>query len=230
MKEILKSGGAPSGGGAAESEAIARAYAVYTPFSLTFYDAIVHGLSNRFAWACPTSKILDLYRRNLSANHLEAAVGTGLFLDRAAQSFDRLTLLDINRHCLDRSARRLRRFQPKCREANLLAPLDLDPPPFTSVGLTYTLHCLPGAMADKLPVIDHLKPAMADGAVLFGASILGKAVEPNGPARALFRLYNNKGVFNNLEDDLQSLRSGLERRFSQIDLTQIGLVALFSAR
>jgi len=230
MKEILESGGAPSGGGTAQPDAIARATAVYTPFSLTFYDTIVHGLSNRFAWACPTSKILDLYRRNLSANHLEAAVGTGLFLDRAAQSFDRLALLDINRHCLECAARRLRRFRPECRVANLLAPLALDLPPFDSVGLTYVLHCLPGTMADKLAVIDHLKPRMADGAVLFGASILGKAVEPNGPARALFRLYNNKGVFNNLEDDLQSLRSGLERRFSQIDLTQIGLVALFSAR
>ena len=68
--------------GSADAEAIARAHAVYTPFALAFYDVIVHGLSNRFAWQCPTNRLTGLYRDNLSANHLEAGVGTGLFLDR----------------------------------------------------------------------------------------------------------------------------------------------------
>ena len=46
---------------------------------------------------------------------------------------------------------------------------------------------------------------MSKGAVLFGATILGRGIEPNGAARSLLRLYNAKGVFNNLDDDLAAL-------------------------
>lgn len=213
-----------------DAAAIARAHAVYTPFALSFYDVIVHGLSNRFAWGCPTAKIVDLYKRNLTPNHLEAAVGTGFFLERSGRSFDRLLLLDINTNCLDRAAKRLRRFRPECREANLLAPLPFELPPFSSVGLTYALHCLPGSMTEKLAAVDHLKQVLAKGAVLFGATILGAGAPANAPARALLDVYNKKGVFNNREDDLQSLRKGLERRFAAVEIEQHGLVALFRAR
>lgn len=214
----------------ADPEAIAKAHAVYTPLSLSVYDATVHGLSNRVAWACPTAKILELYTQNLTPNHLEAAVGTGFFLDRAGIAFDRLVLLDINTHCLDRAAKRLRRFRPERREANLLAPLTFDLPPFRSVGLTYVLHCLPGSLAQKLVALDYLKPVMAEDAVLFGATILGADVSPNAPARVLLDIYNRKGVFNNRADDFRTLRHGLERRFARVDLEQRGLVALFRAR
>ncbi len=100
--------------GIPDVEAVARAHAVYTPVALAFYAVIVHGHSNRFAWRCPTSRLFALYRDNLSGNHLEAGVGTGLFLDRTGDEakLDRLVLLDINRHCLDRAARRLARFHP----------------------------------------------------------------------------------------------------------------------
>lgn len=214
----------------ASKDAVAKAHAIYTPLSLPVYDIVVHGLSNRFAWHCPTSKLVELYARHLSPNHLEAAVGTGLFLDRAGRAFDRLALLDINRNCLDVSAQRLRRFGPVCHEANLLAPIALKMPPVSSVGLTYALHCLPGTMSDKLVAVNHLKPFMAERAVLFGATVLGQGIVPNLPARGLLGLYNKKGVFNNLDDDLGALKEGLERRFAQVEIAQHGLVALFSAR
>jgi hypothetical protein len=213
-----------------KTDAVARAHAIYTPASLSFYDLAVHGLSNRFAWRCPTSNLLDLYRRHLSVNHLEAAVGTGVFLDRAGTAFDRLVLLDINPHCLEVSGRRLRRFKPECRQANLLKPLTLNPEPFSSVGLTYVLHCLPGSMAEKFMVLDHLKPCMERGATVFGATILGDGIQPNGTARALLNVYNAKGVFNNTEDNLAALTDGLKQRFEHVNVAQHGLVALFSAR
>ncbi|HUU24831.1 MAG TPA: class I SAM-dependent methyltransferase [Methyloceanibacter sp.] len=219
----------------ADGDAIARAHAVYTPTALRFYDVVVHGLSNRIAWRCPTSRVVSLYEDNLSANHLEAGVGTGLFLDRAGKGFDRLVLADINEHCLDRSARRLARFRPQRVHANLLEPLpsDLVPSdllPFDSVGLTYVLHCLPGRMEEKLVAVDHLKPLMGEGAVLFGATILGRGITPNPAARALLDLYNAKGVFNNRGDDLEALKTGLEQRFAVVEIEQRGLVALFRAR
>ena len=216
--------------GLADSDAIARAHAVYTPFALSFYDTVVHGLSNRFAWLCPTARLADLYATSISNNHFEAGVGTGLFLDRAGTRFDRLVLADINEHCLDRAALRLARFRPELRQVNLLAPLELDLAPFDSVGLTYVLHCLPGSMAEKLVAVDHLKQLMTKNAVLFGATILGSGVQPNAAGRALLDLYNKKGVFNNRADDLESLTRGLEKRFASVEIKQHGLVALFRAR
>ncbi|HXV24698.1 MAG TPA: class I SAM-dependent methyltransferase [Alphaproteobacteria bacterium] len=210
--------------------AVAKAHAVYTPFMLSAYDLLVHGVSNRLAWRCPTRRLLDLYRANLSIDHLEVGVGTGFFLDKAATSrFDRLALLDINRHCLERSARRLARFDPELHEVNLLAPIELALPPFASVGLTYVLHCLPGVMSEKLAAVDHLRPLMRKGAVLFGATILGRGVAPNPAARKLLDLYNAKGVFNNRDDDLDTLSRGLRQRFDAVEIVTQGLVAIFHA-
>jgi hypothetical protein len=221
---------APRAEHAPDGAAIAKAHAIYTPVMLSIYDVLVHGLSNRFAWRCPTRLLLDLYRSHLSADHLEAGVGTGFFLDRAAPlRFDRLALVDINRHCLDRAGRRLARFKPALYQANLLAPIKLDVAPFASVGLTYVLHCLPGRMSEKLTAVDHLRPLMANGAVLFGATILGRGITPNRAARALLDLYNAKGVFNNREDDLASLSDGLRQRFDQVEIETTGCVALFRA-
>jgi hypothetical protein len=197
---------------------------------LAIYDVLVHGLSNRVAWRCPTPRLLELYRRHLSADHLEAGVGTGFFLDRAGRTrFNRLALADINRHCLDRAGRRLARFKPSLYDINLLAPIKIDAPPFASVGLTYVLHCLPGRMNEKLAAVDHLRPLMTNGAVLFGATILGRGVRPNRAARALLDLYNAKGVFNNRDDDLGSLSDGLRQRFGQVEIETAGCVALFRA-
>jgi len=216
---------------APDASAIAAAHAVYTPFMLSFYDRLVHGLSNRFAWRCPTERLLDLYRNNLSNHHLEAGVGTGFFIDRANPSaFDQLTLLDINHHCLARSAQRLARYHPLLCEANLFAPVAIELEPVDSVGLTYVLHCLPGRMAEKLMAVDHLRPLMSERAVLFGATILWRGIEPNAVARSLLGLYNAKGVFNNRDDDLAELSDGLEQRFDQVDIETEGCVALFHAR
>ena len=108
--------------------------------------------------------------------------------------------------------------------------MELDIEPADSVGLTYVLHCLPGSMAQKLTAIDHLRPAMAKRAVLFGATILGKGIAPNAIARALLGLYHNKGVFNNSGDDMQALRDGLAARFTEVYIEQQGCVAIFRAR
>jgi len=215
---------------APDGTAIAKAHAIYTPFMLAVYDVLVHGLSNRVAWRCPTRAMLDLYRAHLSVNHLEAGVGTGFFLDRAgAARFDRLALIDINRHCLERAGRTLARFDPVLHQADLFEPIKLDAKPFASVGLTYVLHCLPGRMSEKLIAVDHLRPLMAHGAVLFGATILGRGIAPNRAARALLDLYNAKGVFNNREDDLESLSDGLRQRFATVEIDRQGCVALFRA-
>jgi len=214
-----------------DAAAVAAAHAVYTPLMLRLYDRLVHGFSNRFAWRCPTERLLHLYRTDLSLRHLEAGVGTGFFIDRAdPPRFDYLALLDINRHCLARSAERLSRYRPVLREGNLFTPLPGGLEPVGSIGLTYVLHCLPGRMSEKFGVVDHLRPLLSNRGVLFGATILGRGVAPNAAARALLGLYNRKGVFNNLDDDIAALRDGLEARFDRVTVETQGCVALFEAR
>ena len=213
-----------------DENAVAKAHAVYTPFTLSIYDVLVHGLSKRFAWRCPTRRLIALYRDNLSSHHLEAGVGTGFLLDRAGTArLSRLVLLDANRNCLDRAGRRLARFKPELHQVNLLAPLTPDLAPVNSVGLTYVLHCLPGRMSEKLKAIDHLRPLMSKGATLFGATILGRGIAPNRAASALLDLYNAKGVFNNREDDMAALSDGLRQRFDEVAIAEEGCVALFRA-
>lgn len=97
------------------------------------------------------------------------------------------------------------------------------------MGLTYVLHCLPGRLSEKLAAVDHLKPLMRERAVLFGATILGRGIAPNAAARKLLDLYNAKGVFNNREDDFESLSEGLRRRFGEVEVERQGCVALFRA-
>ena len=216
-----------------DTDALAQAHAVYTPFTLAFYDLIVHGLSNRFAWRCSTARLKALYAANLSANHLEAGVGTGLLIDSVADretaGTRRLALLDINANCLKRAMHRLQRFNPDALQANLLEPLPAERMPYDSVALTYVLHCLPGTMEEKLAVTDHLRPLMKDDGVLFGATILGRGIAPNLTARRLLDLYNEKGVFNNRTDDRDSLEIGLRQRFSRVEIEQEGCVAIFRA-
>ena len=84
-------------------------------------------------------------------------------------------------------------------------------------------------MSEKLAAADHLRPLMSKGAVLFGATILGRGIAPNRAARTLLTLYNAKGVFNNREDDLASLRDGLRQRFGRVEIETEGCVALFRA-
>jgi len=84
-------------------------------------------------------------------------------------------------------------------------------------------------MDEKLKAVDHLRPLMGKGAVLFGATILGRGVAPNGAARSLLNLYNGQGVFNNREDDIASLSDGLRRRFDQVEIETEGCDALFRA-
>jgi hypothetical protein len=65
-----------------DAAAIEAAHAIYTPLMLSFYDRLVHGLSNRFAWRCPTERLLDLYRNNLASRPrrglAQASSSTGL--------------------------------------------------------------------------------------------------------------------------------------------------------
>ncbi len=107
--------------------------AVYSKAMLATYDLFVLGLSNRFMWKCPTPRLLAHYNAHVSSSHLDLGVGTGFFLDRCAfPNNPRIVLVDLNPNCLEATARRISRYQPKTYRRNVLEPLELDEERFDS--------------------------------------------------------------------------------------------------
>lgn len=206
--------------------------AAYTPLSLKIYDALVLGFSSRFLWRCPASEMLAAYDANVSANHLDAGVATGYFLDacRFPAARPRLGLLDLNPLCLETAAKRIARYRPETYQADVLTPLDLPLAPFDSLGMTFLLHCLPGPMSRKAAAFASLKPLLNPGARVFGATILGRGVPHTALGRRLMAVYNSRGIFGNAEDDLDGLRAALAAHFEEVEVRVKGAVALFTAR
>lgn len=201
--------------------------AVYSPLTLRLYDAWVLGISNRYAWGCPTGEVLlPFFRQHVGRRHLEVGVGTGYYLAKADLPADtEVTLLDLNPASLTAARARLGRLARTLRH-DVLEPLDAAVGPFDSIALFYLLHCL----AQKGRVFAQLAPVLAPGGVVFGATILGDAAGHNGFGQRLMTLYNRKGIFGNAGDTLADLERELRRHFGQVELRQVGRVALFSAR
>lgn len=222
----------PGGPETTADERVLRGQAVYTPRTLTIYDWLVLGLSNRWIWRCPTKTLRQLYDTNVTGNHLEVGVGTGYFLQhcRFPTEKPRLVLLDLNEHCLHAAACRVAHYQPQCVTANVLEPIAYSGPRFDSIGLNYVLHCLPGDMQAKATAFDHLKELLNPDGVLFGSTLLSGGVPRSLPARRLMAVYNRKGIFSNTGDELDSLRDCLSKRFAQVDVRTHGCAALFVAR
>jgi 2-polyprenyl-3-methyl-5-hydroxy-6-metoxy-1,4-benzoquinol methylase len=207
------------------------AHAVYSRPMLATYDLIVLQLGNRFATRCPTGRILDLFDRHVTANHLDVGVGTGYFLDkcRFPSKAPRVALMDINLPSLNFAGRRLERYAPEIYQRDLLEPLDTSIPRFDSISCNYLLHCLPGTIAQKGVVLERLAALLNPGGVLFGATILARGADAGAIARVTMFGYNVVGIFANREDDLAGLRSTLETRFERSTVESVGAAALFAA-
>ena len=215
-----------------QSDALAGS-AFYTRPALFIYDYTVLWFSNRFVWRCPTPQLRVFYDQHLTDRHLDIGVGTGYFLDHGQFPTEtpQITLVDLNQNSLTTAARRIARYRPTTCLANILEPLPLTPEqPFTSVGLGYLLHCLPGPMAEKLPlVLQHIQPLLAADGIVFGATILGDPV-PAGLAGSVMHTYNRQRIFSNTADSYAALEQGLQAQFTTVTLDQVGHVVLFAAR
>lgn len=214
------------------NEQLEAGHAIYTKQILPLYDLMVHGISNRLAWKCPTKRLLKHYNQMVTANHLDVGVGTGYFLDRCKfpSQTPRVALMDLNSNTLEFTSRRIARYNPKTYCRNILDPINLNVEKFDSVGINYVLHCVPGNLKTKSVALDYLKALMNPNAVLFGSTILQGGVSINWLAKRLMASYNKKGIFSNQHDNLEDLKSALNQRFKDISVEVIGCVALFSGR
>lgn len=206
---------------------------MYTPAFLAVYDTLVLRLNGRLIWRCPKSRGVEFYNRHVGARHLDIGVGTGYFLDRCHFPVPdpQITLLDLSAPCLAHAARRLARYSPETRRASVLdEPLDLGEARFDSIALANVLHCLPATMNQKVAALVRLRPYLADDGVLFGSTILGRDVRHNMLARRVIAAYNRKGIFTNLDDDLEGLQQGLAAGFADVDVQTQGSITVFAAR
>ena len=145
----------------------------YGPAFLRIYDPLILGVFSPLVWRCPTTHLVEGYRKHVGPRHLDVGPGTGYFLERAGLA-DRspVTLLDPNRNVLDHASRRLQRLDVTTIEADVLKPLPVEGP-FDSAALNGVLHCLPGPRSRKAAAVANVAAVLAPTGVLFGASILG---------------------------------------------------------
>lgn len=214
----------------ATPEQVEAGHAFYTKRALAIYDLAILGYFSRFAWKCPSRRILEHYDEHVSTNHLDVGVGTGYFLDRCrfASPSPRLALMDLNSNCLAVAGRRIARYDPEVYRANVLEPIPFGAPKFDSLGMNYLLHCLPGSIRSKGVVFQHLKALVNPGGVLFGATLLHDGVQRNWLARRVMDRNNAHGIFSNTEDDLEGLRWVLSQHLTEPVVEVVGCVAVFS--
>ncbi|MDF1820195.1 MAG: class I SAM-dependent methyltransferase [Alcanivoracaceae bacterium] len=206
--------------------------AVYGKFTLSAYDSVVLGASCRWVWKCPASFLLARYNEYVSGNHLDVGVGSGYFLDHCdfPVAHPRVALMDMNSHSLAFTAQRIARYRPTTWQRNVLEDMSVEGGVFDSVGMNLLLHCVPGDFSEKGRIFDNARELMNPGALLFGATLLGRGVPRSPAARALMALYNRKGIFSNRGDSAEGLQAALAARFSDVTVATVGCMALFSAR
>jgi ubiquinone/menaquinone biosynthesis C-methylase UbiE len=207
--------------------------AVYSPVVLKLYDWWVLGLSNRFAWKCPTETVLlPFYKQYMGRKHLDVGVGTGFYPAHAnRENLHQITLLDLNENSLRRAAARLKQRDVRTLKQDVMSsPFDLPDERYDSISLFYLLHCLPGTMEDKEIAIANLKRYLSRNGVLYGATILGDEAAHNPFGRLLMKTYNRKGLFSNQADTMDGLQKMLSHHFERVQVRQHNTVALFVAR
>jgi len=212
-------------------DAIVAGQAVYSKNILSIYDVWVLGVSNHFLWKCPTRRISQQFINLTSDNHLDVGVGTGYYLKKhLSKTTRRIALVDLNENSLASTSKAIEHFNPEVYSRNVFEPLDLNCEKFDTVSINYLLHCLPGEMSEKGIAFSRVKDVMNDGGTVFGSTILGKGTPQSGLAKKLMAFYNKKGIFTNVNDDVESLSSALNANFTDVKIDIVGCVALFSGK
>lgn len=203
----------------------------FSVMSHRLYEIGLYKFVTTQLWRCPTELLLDHYRENVSDNHLEIGVGSGYFLKRTLvqKRKQRLVLLDLNDHCLAKSAQHLQAFSPRLRRHNVLQPLSLAGGAVASIGMNYVLHCIGGSFKTNWRLFAHLASVLEEGGVLFGATLVERPASEGVGAWLLMKTLNLLGIFNNTEQRMADLKQALEASFSTVSIQRSGNALVFRA-
>jgi hypothetical protein len=218
-----------NGDSSMNTEAAERGWRDYNRPLLAVYDRFVLGFMAHVVWRCPTARLRASYRDHVAQPHVDVGPGTGYFVDRSGlPDGSPVTLVEPNATVLDHATRRLRRLDVTSVRASVLEPLPVSGP-FRSAALSLVLHCLPGPMPEKAAAIRNLAAVLEPDGVLFGATVLGLHADQTVVSRAVLRLFNRRGAFDNLGDTEAGLREIIAASFERVEIETYGSVAVFSA-
>ncbi|KAH9870200.1 hypothetical protein J1614_007123 [Plenodomus biglobosus] len=229
-------------------------------FLRTVYDTLVLGLYCSYIWRCPSEKLRAFYNKHVSctekqelisiksknpARFLDIGVGTGYFLEHAPlPAGSEVTLVDLNDSCLQTAATRVIKSHPSAvvrtvhadfldpdMGSNLaISPHRLGDNKFDVISCFLLLHCLPGPPERKAEAVIRLHRHLNTNGVIVGATVLGKGVSHNLPARGIMLWHNLFGIFDNYPDDVQGLIGPLEAFFETVKWEVVGTTLLFEAQ
>lgn len=207
-----------------------RGQSDYTRPLLKAYDRVVLGFVSWFVWRCPTSELVERYRRHIRPRHLDVGPGTGYFIERSGlPDGSPVTIVDPNPNVLEHASQHLRRLDVTAVQADVLKPLPVSGP-FESAALHLVIHCLPGPASRKAMAVANVAATLAPDGVLFGASVLGLSGPQTRLSRTILKLFNRRGAFDNLNDTEAGLREMLEASFEEVEIDTLGSAAVFVAR
>lgn len=193
---------------------------------LPIYDIVVNDFNCRYVWKCEKNHIFNLYKQNISKNHLEIGPGTGYFLKN--YSFSNLSLMDVNEDTLSFSKNQLKPQSKKIQNFHhdifkqKIYVKDID-----SVGVNYVLHCVDGKLEDKLDTL--VKNLITDrDVIIFGASVVSENIGKNKIAEAELYFLNQMNIFHNQYDCASNAIRYFERNKTKHKYNVIGNVFLFS--
>ena len=206
----------------------------YSRLGLKLYDSLIMEGIAPWVWGCLPQVLVDHYRDHVTGNHADIGVGTGYCLDHAGFPVPnpRLALIDLQPNCLEYTARRLWRFEPRCYWRDVLLPIrGIEGPRFDSIALNGVLHCLAGEFAHKARAFDNLAGLTKPGTKIFGCTLVSDRPGRRWKwrRRAAHALLNRLRVIDNRRDYVADLRAALTTRFDRTEIQLVGCMALFSA-
>jgi hypothetical protein len=71
---------------------------------------------------------------------------------------------------------------------------------------------------------------LSEGGTIFGSTILYKGVRRNRLTTGVLKWTNEKGIMTNLDDDVDVLRTNLDKKFRESGVEIVGCMAMFWGR
>tara|TARA_Y100000591_G_scaffold11239_1_gene8743 strand:- start:7802 stop:8431 length:630 start_codon:yes stop_codon:yes gene_type:complete len=192
---------------------------------LNNYDHFVNNLNCNYVWKCNQNIIKDLYKNNLSKDHIEIGPGTGYFLKK--HQFNSLYLVDINHDILNDSFKNLKNNSKEIFKINkniFSKNKQIKINNVNSIGLSYVLHCVPNTLDVSLNyLVNNLNQK---DITLFGSTVI--PTKKNFFASSELYFLNKLGIFNNLNHNIQQLKKFSKNYEHEINI--VGNVLIFKIK